>query len=401
MGEFSIGIQLVADNLSSRRIKKIFSTVWNLLPFTHVVVVAQNLDLLDLCVEEAHNKGAKIFVWKQLFHQIELKREVPQQLVGLDLKRIHKPWICPNNVESTRSIIEEMRFILDNHDVDGLFIDVFRYPSPYDGFTSVLSCFCSSCMAKAEEIGIDLEKTRSGIKDFIKRINSLSKKEIAALKDGFNRSKVFDYVLHEPDIFNFLKFRSHSINYFVKNVKRLVKKSGRELGLDVFSPSLSWLVGQDYLLLKDNCSWMKPMVYCTAQGPACLPTEITGLAKDLQKMNTRLSDKDLIYMISHFLDLTLPHKNLKEIEAKGLPEELVRLETARAKEAVERKVPIYTGIEAVVMDICSVSPERVESYVKHAIEGGADGIMPSWNIALVPPENLKAIQKTLTDVTHN
>ena len=397
MGEFSVGIQLLADDLSSSsRIKEIFSTVWELLPFTHAVVFAQSPDLLDICVKEAHNKGAKIFVWKQIFHKIGAEYEGLQQLVGLDLEPIHKSWICPNNVESTRSIIEETRFIFDNHDVDGLFIDVFRYPSPYDGLASMLSCFCNSCMAKAEEMGIDLEKTRIGIKDFVDRICSLSKEEIAALKEGFSRAKVFDYVLHDPHILNFLKFRSHSISDFVKDVELLVKESGRELGLDVFSPSLSWLVGQDYSLLKDNCSWMKPMVYCSGRGTACLPAEITGLARDLQKLNPRLSDNDLIYIISHFLESPLPCRDLNEIDAKGLPEELVRLETARAKEAVERKIPIYTGIEAVVTDICSISPERAESYVKNAIEGGADGIVLSWDIALVPIENLKAIKKTLS-----
>jgi len=382
--------------LSSKRVKKIFSEVWEFLPFTHAVVSAQNPDLLDICVKEAHNKGASIFVWKQMFHKIGKKYEGSQQLVGLDLEPIRKPWICPNNVESTRSIIEETHFILDKHDVDGLFIDVFRYPSPYDGLLSMLSCFCDSCMAKAEEMDIDLEKTRNGIKDFVKKICSLSKEEIVTLKKRLNRSKAFDYLLHDPQVLNFLKFRSHSINYFVRNVEQLVKESGRELGLDIFSPSLSWLVGQDYSLLKDKCSWMKPMVYCTALGTACLPAEIIGLARGLQKLNTRLSDNDLIYMVSNFLGLPLQYKDLNEMESRGLPEEMVRLETTRAKEAVERRVPIYTGIEAVVTDICSISPERAESYVKHAIEGGADGIILSWDIALVPIENLKAIKKTLT-----
>jgi len=396
MRKFAIGIQLLTDDMSPRKVKEIFSTTWKLLPFTHSVVFAKNPDMLDICVKESHNKGAKIFVWKQIFHQIGEENEGPQQLVGLDLGLIHKSWICPSNVKSTRLIIEELRFILDNHDVDGLFIDVFRYPSMYDGLTSMLSCFCDSCMTKATEMSINLEKTRRGIKDFVERIRLLSKEEIVALKEkGFGRAKVFDYVLHDPHILNFLKFRSNSINDFVKDIEQLVKESGRELGLDVFSPSLSWLVGQDYTLLKDNCSWMKPMVYCTARGTACLPAEIMGLARDLQKLNPRLSDNDLIYMISHFLEAPLPYENLNEIETKGLPNELVRLETARAKEAVEQKVPIYTGIEAVVEEICSISPERAESYVKNAIEGGADGIVLSWDIALVPIENLEAINKTL------
>lgn len=396
MKDFSVGIQLLEDSLAFRNVKKVFSRVWELLPFTHVLVFAQNPRLLDACVKEAHNKGAKIYVWKQIFHKIEGESEATNQLVGLNLEPIQKSWICPNNMESTKSIIEELRFILNNHDVDGLFIDVFRYPSPYDGLTSMLTCFCSSCMAKAEEMRVDLEKTRRGIKDFVERIRMLSIEEIAALKEEFDRPKAFHYLLHNPNTLNFLKFRSYSINHFVKNVEQLVKEKGRELGLDIFSPSLSWLVGQDYSLLKNNCSWMKPMVYCSGLGPACMPAEIVSLARELQKLKPRLSDKDLIYMISRFLELPLSHKDLNEIETKGLPEELVRLETARAKEAVEKKVPIYTGIEAVVTDICSISPKRVESYVKNAIEGGADGIVVSWDIELVPNENLRVIRRTIT-----
>jgi hypothetical protein len=127
-----------------------------------------------------------------------------------------------------------------------------------------------------------------------------------------------------------------------------------------------------------------------------MPTEIVSLARELQKLNQRLSDEDLIYMISQFLELQLSYKNLNEIETKGLPEELVRLETMRAKEAVEKRIPIYTGIEAVVTDTCSISPRKAESYVKNAIEGGADGIVVSWDIELVPDETLKIIRKALT-----
>lgn len=395
MKDFPVGIQLLEESLVFKKLDRVFSRVWELLPFTHVLISAQNSFLLDACVKQAHDRGVKIYLWKQFFHKIG-GDEVPSQLVGLNLEPIQKPWICPNNEESKRLLIEEMRFTLDNHDVDGLFIDVFRYPSPYDGLASMTACFCKSCMAKAEEVGIDLEKSRRGIKDFLERVRTLSKEEIASLTEGIDRSKTFRYLLEDSTIFEFLRFRSHSINHFVAGVKLLMEETGRELGLDIFPPSLSWLVGQDYSLLKYNCNWMKPMVYCGGLGPACMPAEIVNLARELQKLNPRLSDKDLIYMVSRFLELQLPYVDLNEIETKGLPEKIVRLETVRAKEAVNRYVPIYAGIEAVVTDICSTSPERVESYAKNAIEGEADGIVISWDVELVPNENLEVIRKIIT-----
>jgi hypothetical protein len=396
MKNLSVGIQLLEDSLVFGNVEKVFSRVWDLLPFTHVLVSIQNPRLLDACIKEAHEKDVDIYIWKQIFHKIGGEDDAPRQLVGLNLEPIHKSWICPNNKESTESIMEELRLLLNNYDVDGLFIDVFRYPSPYDGLISMLTCFCNSCMTKAEEMGIDLEKTRRGIKGFMEKIQKLYIGEIISLKERFSRPNVFHYLLQNSEILDFLKFRSHSINHFVKNVEQLVKESGRKLGLDVFPPSLSWLVGQDYSILKDNCNWMKPMIYCSGLGPACMPTEIVSLARELQKLNQRLSDEDLIYMISQFLELQLSYKNLNEIETKGLPEELVRLETMRAKEAVEKRIPIYTGIEAVVTDTCSISPRKAESYVKNAIEGGADGIVVSWDIELVPDETLKIIRKALT-----
>jgi|GEM_PF-7003714 len=395
MRDLSVGIQLLADDLAFRNVKKVFSRVWKLLPFTHVLVSAKNPRLLDACIKESHERGASVYIWKQIFHKIGSGENIPRQLVGLDLEPIHKPWICPNNKESTESIMEELRLLLSNHDVDGLFIDVFRYPSPCDGLTSMLTCFCNSCITNAEGMNIDLEKTRRSIKDFIEKIHRLSAEEIVSLKERFSRPYTFHCLLHNSDISNFLKFRNHSINCFVKNVEQLVKERGRRLGLDIFSPSLSWLVGQDYSILKNNCSWMKPMIYCSGLGPACIPTETVSLARELQKLNQRLRDEDLIYMISRFLDLPLHYKNLSEIEARGLPAELVRLETMRAKEAVEERVPIYTGIEAVSTDVFPISPERVESYVKNALEGGADGIVISWDIKLVPDENLKVIKKAI------
>ena len=46
------------------------------------------------------------------------------------------------------------------------------------------------------------------------------------------------------------------------------------MSLDLFSPCLASLVGQDYGRLKRHCDWAKPMTYRLAQGPAGLRLEI-------------------------------------------------------------------------------------------------------------------------------
>jgi len=165
------------------------------LPITHISVLVENPKSLDILADEAHDAGVSISVWKQLLHRTGMDNKTPQHLINLDLETIHEPWICPNNTEATSAILEELHSTLENHDVDGSFIDLFRYPSPYYGLKSVLSRFCDSCNAKAAEMGINWEETRKGVKNSVKKISTLAMEEIVGLKDGFSRSKLFQSTL--------------------------------------------------------------------------------------------------------------------------------------------------------------------------------------------------------------
>jgi len=100
-------------------------------------------------------------------------------------------------------------------------------------------------------------------------------------------------------------------------------------------------------------------------------------------------------MIGRYFEVTIPLSSLDGIKAKGLPEDLARVETARAKEAVKNRVPIYTGIEAVVTDTCSISPYRVREYVRPSLDGGVDGIRLSWDARWILTQNLRAVGEML------
>src|SRR5271155_3777768 len=67
-----------------------------------------------------------------------------------------------------------------------------------------------------------------------------------------------------------LRFRADSVAALVAELAEEARRMGRMVSLDLFSPCLAPLVGQDYRLLKQHCDWAKPMTYRLALGPAGL-----------------------------------------------------------------------------------------------------------------------------------
>src|SRR6202022_2004534 len=87
-----------------------------------------------------------------------------------------------------------------------------------------------------------------------------------------------------PLLARFLRFRMDSITGLVAAAAAEAGRRRRQVGLDLFSPGLASLVGQDYRALARHCVWAKPMTYRVAQGPAGLRLEIPALVEGVAQM---------------------------------------------------------------------------------------------------------------------
>ena len=64
----------------------------------------------------------------------------------------------------------------------------------------------------------------------------------------------------------------------------MASRLGRKVSLDLFSPGLASVVGQDYRALSRYSVWAKPMTYRVAMGPAGLRLEIPALVEGVAAM---------------------------------------------------------------------------------------------------------------------
>ena len=187
-------------------------------------------------------------------------------------------------------------------------------------------------------------------------------------------------------------FRSRSIVRAVRRFSTHAHARGREVGLDLFSPSLASLVGQDYAALGELCDWIKTMTYRRAAGPAGLPLEIACLRRGLREL---CPARDPVHLRSAFASLfpwNLPDSDV-ELLRHGLAESVISSELAAVNAAhVREATRVYAGLEAVSIprfgiDITAEALRRSLA----AVCPPAQGIIASWNLLHIPEANLRVL----------
>ena len=290
---------------------------------------------------------------------------------------------CPNNPAAQQTTLQQLRRLLQRYNFDGVFLDKFRFPSPANGLDELLSCFCIHCQQAASESGLNLEDVRATIK----RLPHLGTTLTAASQSP--QGWLDDLLAEQPLLKRFVAFRAVSITRLVDRVQALVKQLDKKLALDLFSPSLAMLVGQDYAQLAQYAAWAKPMIYRFVRGPAGLRLEIPALARDLDSLWGCPPDMGMDWIqqrVPGMLGTTF-----STIDAEGAPLKLIAAESRLAVNSLA-PAPVYLGLETVsIPGIIKITPAHVEEIVRLGRAAGISGVVLSWDLMHTPLENLKPL----------
>jgi len=190
----------------------------------------------------------------------------------------------------------------------------------------------------------------------------------------------------------FLSFRKASVAKLVSEYVSLARNRDLDVGIDLFTPALSDFVSQDYSALARHVDWIKPMVYCKTMGPAGLPMELLSLGKIIQRINGRLSEEEILWILEELTGLSLP-RSFKNLIYEGIDLGNFRLEIDRAiYRAKDSKTRIFAGFEAVDFPpICTVDSADIRRYLELSTEMDLGGIVLSWDIRRIPDENIEAV----------
>ena len=291
---------------------------------------------------------------------------------------------CPNNPAVREKTMLRLRELLLRYDFKGVVLDKIRFPSPANGADEMLSCFCDHCRGAAKAEGLDLKAV---VKIFTDRALDANASPLHRSCSGHWLDSIADA---HPLIARFLAFRTKSVARLVAQLADECRRLGRSVSLDLFSPSLAPLVGQDYHRLKECCDWAKPMTYRLARGPAGLRLEIPALIEGVAQ-RFGLEEAQVVEWSARHAGFD--QHMLRQTREEAVPFTFMQAEIEAAVRAM-MPVPVYFGLELIRQPgVIDVTAADVAGMIEAGRAANAAGLVISWDLLHAPMEGVRALSE--------
>jgi len=277
---------------------------------------------------------------------------------------------CPNNPDIRRRTLGQVSEIVEKHDISSIVLDGIRFASMGSGIEAFATCFCSNCRNKAEEYGYRFEEMKKSVKKMLDAFYDFKRAWEVLQAYRSSPAGLLDLIVGEQGLLDWLEFRERCVAEFIVEVRNAIKPYGRKTGLGayVFTPSLAFLVGQNYLELWRYLDFVKPMVYRRGRGVACLNFELAKTAEDLLRWNPWLAEEELIgvlYRVFGFQGEEYP-LSINKLFEDCLPLSSLKIEFQAAKRLLAGRSELHP--------IIMLDDPQIEQAVRLAVETGLDGI---------------------------
>lgn len=384
------------DRLHVERVLAVLEAARGILPLRALVVGWVEAPGIYHALIDAAGEETEVYLWYPLLsdypgmaddHLVvnlagERSRGWGEFVAGGEIQETFR-FACPNRPEVQEISLFHLERLLTTYDFDGVFLDKFRFPSPANGLEEMLSCFCPDCYRAAASWGLDLDEVKACWRG-VERGEGVIGEERG---DGGWLDRLLAGL---PELERFVRFRCAVIARLVERVYALVEGVGKRLALDIFTPGLASLVGQDYKALREYSVWMKPMIYRLARGPAGLRLEVPALVRDVARWLGK--DVGAVWRWVEEQEPSLAGVSLDQVEREGVPLSLVAAEMRRAVELAD-PVPVYVGVETVsIPGVLQSDPDGIKAVAQVALESGVGGLVLSWDLLHTPLENLRALE---------
>lgn len=193
-------------------------------------------DLLSSIIAECRKLGLKVNAWVVGFHNTRLGRLHPEYTVRNVYGEPYYHALCPAHEECEHYVLQMIRDLVDQYDLDGIILESFDYlgclhgdhheivgVSDKENLEKLLGlCLCPACELLAGKQGMDIAKFKSQLKASVEQVANLKCTEPPAPIEH---------------IAEFLSMRAEVVHQIVRNVRQVVSQRNRAIRLY----SILWL----------------------------------------------------------------------------------------------------------------------------------------------------------------
>ena len=336
-------------------------------------------DTMRVVSEACKKQGVHFHAWVSSFNYPQEGPLNPEhQVVAANGER-HEGWLCPNSPEAREFSLTVYEDLVRNYDLDGVFVDRFRFPD------DITTCFCEHCVRRMKRRRLNPDKLRRAILSVAGNAAKMSYLSLTSL--GLAIDPVF-YISEVPEFADLVRFKMDTITGYVQSLYELVKSINPsvEVGLDMFSPSVAWTVGQEPGRIAEHCDWIKPMVYHLSDGYHAIRAVVTMSEQGLG--NTQELYEGMKRMLAA-KGMELPD-TFEEFKRTSFPISWIETEMTLTRQLTASRKPLYAGIQL----WSPTTPQITEDSIRAAVRAKSDGIFLycyGWSSL----ENMEAAGRTL------
>jgi hypothetical protein len=365
-----------------------------------------DFDILADVTPKARDRGMKVYC---LFEEAYNPSFMPnfEKIAEVDVYGKIGRSTCYNNPYARNFLTSMVQDWFSSNDLDGMMWESERqgplntalkasFGNPRH--TSIC-CFCSYCMQKGHEQGINVQRAREGYMALDRWVDTPTSE--SRTEDGSFVS-LWRLMLEYPEILAWHNFWFHNkeevcglLYGTVKEVNRKAQVGWHIMHLVTLSPF--YRADANYAHVARAADFLKPSPYNNCGG-----VRLAQFVRNVQSTIFRdFTPEEVLAMQYKFLGYEDQEANLDKLPKTGLTAEYVGRETARAIADVKGAAPIYPGIDIDIptpMSDKQTQPSDVKEAVLAAFHAGAPGVVLSRKYAEMRLTNLAGVGEALREL---
>ncbi len=362
-----------------------------------------NRDLFEEIQKPLRARGMKVFA--RWYEPTDINRVLVngspsihnwEKVLVVDMNGATGDSPCWNNPDYREWLRASVLDMFSNYDLDGIQFGAERVgPLSEQLFRHnyMPTCFCQHCISQNKANGLDAERARSGYRDLFNLMASVRAGEKPI--DGVITT-VLGLFQKYPEILGWNYQWIQADNDIQKMIYETVKsvKPDAQVARHIDHQRSSWDIfyraAAPYSEMIGTCDWIKPILYHEIFGPRLHHWKLAEENKTFTAELSLEQSMELFYSLFNYDKKIFP--TLDKLD-DGIPPEYVYIETKRAVEATNGKLPVASGIGIDVPwngDPYPSSPESVYKATQLAFRAGAKGVVASREYDEMQFKNLRA-----------
>jgi hypothetical protein len=362
-------------------------------------------DILADVTPKARAHGMKVYC---LFEEAYNPRLMPnfEKIAEVDVYGKIGRSTCFNNPHAGIFLTSMVKDWLTNNDLDGLMweserqgpLNVALRADFSNAGSRTICCFCTYCMRKGQQQGINVERARAGYVALDRWVAEMTAKQPP--NDG-SFVTLWRLMLEYPEILAWQSFWFHSQEEMYGQIYGTAKEANpkAQVGwhiMHLISISPFFRADQNYGRLAQVSDYIKPSPYNNCAGP-----RLAQYVKNVHSTIFRDFTPDQVLEF-HYKALKLTGEaSLDKLPTAGLSANYVFEETKRAIADVNGKIPIYPGIDIDIPTAVTekrTQPADVKAATIAAFKAGAPGVVLSRKYAEMRLTNLAGAGEALREL---